>query len=51
VAAALGGGAGDGTVVAIVSGGNIDLTTFASLTGSCPGSGPISASGTTSSSS
>lgn len=33
VAAALGGGAGGGKVVAIVSGGNIDLTRFASLVG------------------
>ncbi len=31
VAAALGGGAGDGRVVAVVSGGNIDLSTFAEL--------------------
>jgi threonine dehydratase len=33
VAAALGGGAGGGKVVAIVSGGNIDLARFASLVG------------------
>ncbi len=33
VAAALGGGAGGGKVVAIVSGGNIDLTRFAALVG------------------
>jgi threonine dehydratase len=31
VAAALGGRAGTGKVVAVVSGGNIDLSTFASL--------------------
>jgi threonine dehydratase len=31
VAAALSGRAGGGKVVAVVSGGNIDLTTFASL--------------------
>ncbi|MCC7415677.1 MAG: pyridoxal-phosphate dependent enzyme [Acidobacteria bacterium] len=36
VAAALGGGAGRGKVVAIASGGNIDLAKFASLTGACP---------------
>jgi threonine dehydratase len=36
VAAALRGDAGHGTVVAIVSGGNIDLSTFASLVGACP---------------
>jgi threonine dehydratase len=37
VAAALSGRA-PGTIVAIVSGGNIDLTTFATLTGACIGS-------------
>ena len=36
VAAALGGRAGTGQVVAVVSGGNIDLSTFASLVGACP---------------
>jgi threonine dehydratase len=35
VAAALKGGAGAGKVVAVVSGGNIDLSTFASLVGAC----------------
>jgi threonine dehydratase len=35
IAAALGGRAGGGKVVAVVSGGNIDLTTFASLVGAC----------------
>ena len=35
VAAALSGRAGSGKVVAIVSGGNIDLTRFASLVGAC----------------
>ena len=35
IAAALSGRAGDGKVVAIVSGGNIDLTRFASLVGAC----------------
>jgi threonine dehydratase len=35
VAAALSGGAGRGRVVAVVSGGNIDLSTFASLIGAC----------------
>ena len=35
VAAALGGQAGRGKVVAVVSGGNIDLTTFAELVGAC----------------
>jgi threonine dehydratase len=35
VAAALGGRAGRRKVVAVVSGGNIDLSTFASLTGAC----------------
>jgi threonine dehydratase len=37
VAAALSGRAGSGKVVAVVSGGNIDLTKFATLTGACPG--------------
>ena len=36
VAAALGGRAGGGKVVAVVSGGNIDLSAFASLVGACP---------------
>jgi threonine dehydratase len=35
VAAALSGRAGTGNVVAVVSGGNIDLSTFASLVGAC----------------
>ncbi len=35
VAAALTGGAGRGKVVAVVSGGNIDLSTFAALVGAC----------------
>jgi threonine dehydratase len=37
VAAALSGRAGDGPIVAIVSGGNIDLAKFAELTGAAPG--------------
>jgi threonine dehydratase len=36
VAAALGGKAGGGKVVAVVSGGNIDLSKFAALVGACP---------------
>ena len=36
VAAALSGRAGSGKVVAVVSGGNIDLPKFASLVGACP---------------
>ena len=36
VAAAMSGRAGGGKVVAVVSGGNIDLTRFASLVGACP---------------
>jgi threonine dehydratase len=36
VAAALSGRAGGGKVVAVVSGGNIDLATFAALVGACP---------------
>jgi threonine dehydratase len=36
IAAALGGRAGTGKVVAVVSGGNIDLPKFASLVGACP---------------
>ncbi|MEZ5292098.1 MAG: pyridoxal-phosphate dependent enzyme [Vicinamibacterales bacterium] len=36
VAAALSGRAGSGKVVAVVSGGNIDLTRFATLVGACP---------------
>jgi threonine dehydratase len=35
VAAALGGRAGTGKIVAVVSGGNIDLSQFASLVGAC----------------
>ena len=35
VAAALSGRAGTGKVVAVVSGGNIDLTKFAQLVGAC----------------
>jgi threonine dehydratase len=36
IAAALSGRAGTGKVVAVVSGGNIDLSRFASLVGACP---------------
>ena len=36
VAAALSGRAGTGKIVAVVSGGNIDLATFAGLVGACP---------------
>jgi len=36
VAAALSGRAGHGKIVAVVSGGNIDLSRFASLVGACP---------------
>jgi threonine dehydratase len=36
VAAAISGKAGDGPIVAVVSGGNIDLARFAELTGICP---------------
>ena len=36
IAAALGGRAGQGKIVAVVSGGNIDLSRFASLVGACP---------------
>jgi threonine dehydratase len=36
VAAAISGRAGGGKVVAIVSGGNIDLSRFATLVGACP---------------
>ncbi|MGE0041416.1 MAG: threonine/serine dehydratase [Vicinamibacterales bacterium] len=36
IAAALGGRAGTGKVVAVVSGGNVDLPKFASLVGACP---------------
>jgi len=36
-AAALSGRAGGGKVVAVVSGGNIDLSRFATLVGACPG--------------
>ena len=39
IAAALGGRAGRGKTVAVVSGGNIDLAKFASLVGACPDSG------------
>jgi len=35
VAAALSGKLDDGPIVAVVSGGNIDLSTFASLVGAC----------------
>jgi threonine dehydratase len=35
VAAAMSGRAGGGKVVAVVSGGNIDLERFASLVGAC----------------
>jgi threonine dehydratase len=35
-AAALTGKAGGGKVVAVLSGGNIDLTTFATVVGACP---------------
>jgi threonine dehydratase len=35
IAAALGGGAGTGKIVAVVSGGNIDLAKFAALIGAC----------------
>ena len=37
VAAALSGRAGDGPIVAVLSGGNIDLAKFAELTGAAPG--------------
>lgn len=37
VAAALGGKAGPGPIVAVVSGGNIDLSTFCELVGACAG--------------
>ncbi len=36
VAAAISGRAGAGKVVAVVSGGNIDLSRFATLVGACP---------------
>ena len=36
IAAALSGRAGSGKIVAVVSGGNIDLSKFASLVGACP---------------
>lgn len=36
VAAAVSGRAGPGKVVAVVSGGNIDLSRFATLVGACP---------------
>jgi threonine dehydratase len=35
IAAALSGRMGDGPIVAVVSGGNIDLPKFASLVGAC----------------
>jgi len=35
VAAALSGKAGDGPIVAVVSGGNVDLKKFAELIGAC----------------
>ncbi len=48
IAAALSGRAGTGKIVAVVSGGNIDLSRFASLVGACPdtdhssrGQGPL----------
>ncbi len=41
IAAALSGRAGTGKIVAVVSGGNIDLTTFASVIGACPSHSPI----------
>lgn len=37
IAAAVSGRAGSGKIVAVVSGGNIDLATFAKLVGACPG--------------
>jgi threonine dehydratase len=40
VAAAVSGRAGSGKVVAVVSGGNIDLHRFASLVGACDNSTP-----------
>jgi threonine dehydratase len=40
IAAALSGRAGSGKVVAVVSGGNIDLSTFAALVGACTDSRP-----------
>jgi threonine dehydratase len=40
VAAALSGAAGPGPVVAIVSGGHVDLDRFAELVGSAPGGAP-----------
>jgi len=40
IAAALGGRAGKGKVVAVVSGGNIDLSKFASVVGACESSSP-----------
>jgi len=42
VAAALSGRAGSGKVVAVVSGGNIDLARFASLVGACDNPSPAS---------
>lgn len=42
VAAALSGKAGAGKIVAVVSGGNIDLTRFASLIGAVPVASPVS---------
>jgi threonine dehydratase len=36
IAAAISGRAGGGKVVAVVSGGNIDLARFAALVGACP---------------
>jgi threonine dehydratase len=41
IAAALSGRAGSGKIVAVVSGGNIDLTKFASVVGACPPRSPI----------
>ncbi len=45
VAVAVSGRAGAGKVVAVVSGGNIDLTRFAALVGACPSPDAATASG------
>jgi len=42
VAAALSGRAGRGTIVAVVSGGNIDLSRFSALVGACDNPPPVS---------
>lgn len=42
IAAALGGHAGPGKIVAVVSGGNIDLSKFAALVGACDNRSPVS---------